>query len=733
MEDTTSPDEHPNKRVKLDDTQAELQDRIQTIQQQAVANQLAQEERFGVTAFASAGPGFSCVFKHRYTDFLVNEIEPSGKVVQLENVTLERNTTKSLRANGRGQTKAEAVSEEQSQPVKTTASNGVEESKSAGAPDEGVEVSISTEDTTNLETIFGVEAAAALVSLYGKILSHPGRKSRDHPQHTSEPIEDKQQRTEAHIAVRRIFNARIDTITLEDNRIHIKAASPVKQNARQPAQRGEGPRVKGKVGWDELGGEFLHFSLYKENKDTMEVLYFLASQMKMHTKNFQFAGTKDRRGVTVQRVSVFRVTKDRMINLNQRLRQARLSGFEHKSHGLDLGDLSGNEFTIVLRDCHAQSTSRDLNDSSAFQQTVSSAVDALKASGFLNYFGLQRFGSFSITTDEIGKFMLQGNLQGAVEGLLTYSDAALVEETDSDSTETKVSRDDRARAQALDLWKKSKKTGPVVEKLPRKFQAENAVIRHLGFTDKQSGQQRQLEDYQGALSQIPRNLRLMYVHAYQSRVWNTVAARRRELFGGKVVEGDLVIVKLEQNQAPAKTNGNQEEVDDEGEVIIRPTGADSATAVEDRYERARPLTGEEAASGTYTIFDVVLPMPGYDVAYPANAVGEYYKEVMGRDGLDPHDMRRKWKDISLSGSYRKVMAKAESVSFEIQNYTEEDEQLVLTDLDRLEGRESLPIGTGPRTAVILKLQLGSSQYATMALRELTKGGALAFKPDYSGR
>ena len=38
-----------------------------------------------------------------------------------------------------------------------------------------------------------------------------------------------------------------------------------------------------------------------------------------------------------------------------------------------------------------------------------------------------------------------------------------------------------------------------------------------------------------------------------------------------------------------------------------------------------------------------------------------------------------------------------------------------------------------KIAVILKLQLGSSQYATMALRELMKlGGVKTYKPDFGG-
>lgn len=41
--------------------------------------------------------------------------------------------------------------------------------------------------------------------------------------------------------------------------------------------------------------------------------------------------------------------------------------------------------------------------------------------------------------------------------------------------------------------------------------------------------------------QIPRNNRLMYIHSYQSVVWNTMVSRRIEAFGLKAVEGDIVL------------------------------------------------------------------------------------------------------------------------------------------------------------------------------------------------
>lgn len=626
---------------------------------------------------------------------------------------------------------------------------------------------IAPTDVDTLTTIFGEKTTTDICNLYGKAVARPERKTRDHGSLQSGVIEDKQTRTDAHIAVRRIFNGRIDTMTNDDNTISIKVAAAANKapNARAlPGSKGKNNRPKGKVGWDELGGEHLHFTLYKENKDTMEVLYFIASQLKLHVKNFQFAGTKDRRGVTVQRVSAYRIAADRLQAINSNLKQSRLGGFKYNKQGLELGDLFGNEFVITLRDCTFPSQEGDAAAQlEAAKRIVGDAVSQFQTRGFINYYGLQRFGTFSISTDTIGRKMLRGDLEDAVNDILSFSPEALAAAQNPDNT-TKISADDMSRAEAIHIWKTTQKVGAALDKLPRRFQAENAIIRHLGWTNRQTGAMDRVKDWQGALSNVPRNLRLMYVHAYQSLVWNKAAGRRYELYGNKVVPGDLVLVH--EHVGKEIKEEEEETIDDAGEVIIRPAAHDSATALDDKFERARPLSAEEAESGKYNMFDLVLPLPGFDVMYPTNELGAFYTSYMGSDeggNLNPKDMRRKWKDISLSGSYRKIMARPRGLDWEVKPYTRDEEQLVQTDLDKLiakakeEGNAEALGGADAllgsdkkgevgdvvmteqeegeqkeKLAVVIKMQLGSSQYATMALRELTKGGAVAFKPDFQG-
>jgi tRNA pseudouridine13 synthase len=66
---------------------------------------------------------------------------------------------------------------------------------------------------------------------------------------------------------------------------------------------------------------------------------------------------------------------------------------------MSLGDLSGNRFSVALRFIE-----RAIPD-----ETLRQKVNLISKHGFINYFGMQRFGSYNIHTHEIGRECLRQN------------------------------------------------------------------------------------------------------------------------------------------------------------------------------------------------------------------------------------------------------------------------------------------------------------------------------------
>ncbi|KAF9734584.1 hypothetical protein PMIN06_001280 [Paraphaeosphaeria minitans] len=762
---------------------------------------LEREVRAGIAEYVCPDNlGFTGVLKQRYTDFLVNEIGLDGEVLHLRKAGVEGKPEKheeavvaKENANGNPKRKVEALEEsgpvaklklEESVVQETTVGSGTGALQENGAappsaeagngtvdiaptseeaaepPKEEESFEVPEADLATLNTIFGEDTTKEIVALVRAIRRKEDRKAKDFRAVIAPPITDKDIRTRAHQSLRQIFPNLLESSMEADQSLRIKAVPPKERKGKNKKERGDrgnnnrenGPdRRKGQLAWEELGGEYLHFTLYKENKDTMEVIGFLGSKLGGGKNPFSFAGTKDRRACTVQRVCVKRQTAERINHFNKMLFSAAVGDYSYEKRDLGLGDLKGNEFVITLRDCHFQSEEGlDLEQRVKLaNDIVAKAITDFSKEGFINYYGLQRFGSFAASTDTVGLKMLQNNLKGAVEDLLAYSDTALAAaEGRSEDPSIMISQDDRNRAKALHIWKTTGKGGPALEILPYKFKAERSIVQHLSSRNSKSGRYDRTSDWQGALQIIPRQLRLMYVHAYQSLVWNTVAGKRWSTHGSKVVEGDLVLVHEHKDKEANAEVAAKDSIDQDGEIVINPAGDDSALAADDMFERARALTAEEAASGQYTIFDIVLPQPGFDVEYPKNEIGKFYEEFMGSErggGLNPHKMRRPWREVSLSGGYRKFLARPlKPLEYSVHSYTRPEEQFVETDLQKVrkdEGKEEAQNGddvemadeAAKKIAVVIKLQLGSSQYATMALRELMKaGGVKAFKPEFMG-
>ncbi|XP_019814214.2 pseudouridylate synthase 7 homolog isoform X2 [Bos indicus] len=398
-----------------------------------------------------------------------------------------------------------------------------------------------------------------------------------------------------------------------------------------------------KHSWPKSRGSYCHFVLYKENKDTMDAINLLSKYLRVKPNIFSYMGTKDKRAITVQEIAVLKITAQRLAHLNKCLMNFKLGNFSYQKNPLKLGELQGNHFTVVLRNI----TGTD--------NQVEQAMNSLKEIGFINYYGMQRFGTTAVPTYQVGRAILQNSWAEVMDLILKPRSGA----------------EKGYLVKCREEWAKTKDPAAALRKLPVKRCVEGQLLRGLSKYG--------MKNIVSAFGIIPRNNRLMYIHSYQSYVWNNMVSKRIDEYGLKPVPGDLVL-----------------------------KGA-TATFI------------EEDDVNNYSIHDVVMPLPGFDVIYPKHKISEAYREMLTADNLDIDNMRHKIRDYSLSGAYRKIIIRPQNVSWEVVAYDDPKIPLFNTDVDNLEGRPPPVFASeGKYRALKMDFSLPPSTYATMAIREVLK-------------
>lgn len=617
-----------------------------------------QEKDVGMTRYINKQHGgFAGLIKQRYSDFQVHEISADGSVVYLRQAGLPAGAEELL--SGKKKPEKETLEKE--------------------------EVSIPEETRKELLELVTSDEIEAMLSIF-----HTGDKVT-----TQTAISSKDDRRKFHHLVTKAFGGKLETMTAENHTFQI--AKRTNQSRKQ-----SGRHIVDENGVVNFGlgpfKKYTHFTLYKENRETMEVASRMAKFLKVPNGRIQYAGTKDRRGVTCQRMCVAKTDVPRLHLLSKGLPSCTLGDYAYEDRGLELGGCKGNQFTIAIRDVQLVGANGDAESSGNLEQLVATAAESLRQNGYINYFGLQRFGTYSVSTHVIGKEHLRLNWRKAAELLLSDQERVLPESKE-----------------ARKVWEETHDASQALPLMPARCFAEHAILNQLAKS-KKTEDGYETNAYFTGIMKIPKNLRLIYVHAYQLYVWNVMASKRIELYGLSVQEGDLVMVEL-------KNPGSKvvSEVVDGEEFLEEVAGLLS--------DKVRPLSQEEAESGKYTIFDIVLPSPGYDVQYPANErLMEEYRHVMAEDGFDPHNMARRVQEFLMAGSYRPLMQKPLHLEYQFVKYASDSDDIVLTDKQMLErsldpardARVSATSADLPKTAIVLTMLLPLSCYATMALREFMK-------------
>ncbi|MFX1416771.1 MAG: tRNA pseudouridine(13) synthase TruD, partial [Promethearchaeota archaeon] len=296
---------------------------------------------------------------------------------------------------------------------------------------------------------------------------------------------------------------------------------------------------------------------------------------------------------------------------------------------IQIGDLWGNQFTIRLSDMDADCPE------------ALSAVKELKRVRLLNYFGVQRFGVTRPYTHLVGRSLVKRDFEEATRILLTAT-------SEYESEQLTEARGRLAENLLPD--------NGILEAFPKELGYEREVMKQLI---------KHPSDFKKALSKVRSRILGIFVHSYQSYLFNRLISLRvkSKLPIDRPEPGDFII-KLDETHS----------------------GRDEWLFVTEQNHESRM---ELLLSGEYGL---AAPLPGYSTKTPPSLQSELLQKVLGDEGVTLAEFRNpEWKALDSPGGLH----------------------LLTLELPQI---EELCDDLG----LVLKFRLRKGSYATVVMRELMK-------------
>lgn len=397
-------------------------------------------------------------------------------------------------------------------------------------------------------------------------------------------------------------------------------------------------------------GEFSIATVWVKNWETNRLIQAMADSLGISKKAIKFAGTKDKRAITTQLMS-FRCPPDRLERL--RVRDLKVSNIYRSSTDLVLGALYGNDFHVIVHDI--------LFDQESTQRIAGECIGRMVSlGGFPNYFGVQRFGAVRPITHLVGKQIVNRKFKEAV---LTY----VCEPYQKEPT----AQQEKRRKLEKDLDFES-----ALASYPMDAMFERAMISYLIQNP---------DDWTGALEILPENLKMMFVHAYQSFLFNRMLSERirRGLPLNEPIEGDILL-PLNKKRLP-----------------------DRHTYIEVKKENIDEM-GRLVRDGKAFVSGLII---GRDPCYAKGEMGEIECSIVESEGLisedfDIFEVQR----VSSNGIRREILAPIFDLKWRV--------------LPEKEGKKME--GIVERSILEMKFTLFRGSYATSLLREIIKGPLIVY-------
>ncbi len=334
-------------------------------------------------------------------------------------------------------------------------------------------------------------------------------------------------------------------------------------------------------------GKNLIIKVRLRNWETNRFVKILARNLGISRNRIRFAGTKDKRSISVQYFCIMNMSQIPDIHLND----VEIEEHFFSDLCLNLGDLVGNRFTIVVREA-----------------VCDERVNKIKSEigdKFPNFFGVQRFGSSRPTTHIVGKFIVKGDFQNAVRYYIGYQGDF------ADDLGRKI------------FWENLDARDAIREIDPR-AEYERAMLNHLITKP---------NDYIGALRSLPKNLLMMFVHGYQSYLFNRMASERLKKDVAPQI-GDIIM----------KTNSVGLPIQEFAKVSTF------------NIDKIKKLCDSGRAYVSTVLF-------GSETSFSGGLQGEIEREIINEEGLKKSDFRIKYiPELSSRGLRRNILSRFSNFS-----------------------------------------------------------------------
>jgi len=259
---------------------------------------------------------------------------------------------------------------------------------------------------------------------------------------------------------------------------------------------------------DQDSDTYTTFILQKNNKDTFEAINLLSKTLKIPTSKFSYSGLKDKRSISLQQIAIKGDYGKDLLNL--RIPDISISNIQYSSKPIRIGSNKGNYFVITIRAIEKEA---DFNDN------ATNLLNLISEFGFLNYYGLQRFGTFRPNSHLIGQYLLKGEFKSVFDEFVLQLYSSESEASQKVRKKLKLDHDLQ--------W--------AFNNFPISLNYERMMIHHLINNP---------GDFQGSTNRLPKSLIRLLISSFQSYIFNRLISLRvkRGYSVFEPVKGDVISI-----------------------------------------------------------------------------------------------------------------------------------------------------------------------------------------------